>query len=189
LLGGFILPHDELAILGLCIRLAGIAGFVIQATQQFILPDLTHALTKKDDTTANSLLLRLNVMTIVTLGLGLSFAILLGGYFLSFFGEAYRAGQWLLVLFLCGQAIRAMSGMNQNLLSIAGQQVRSAGAAIVGLVLFAALWVVLAPRLGLMAAGVSVILAELAWALMLAAQAKAVLGRRADLLWLLTRRP
>jgi len=189
LLGGFILPHDELAVLGLCIRLAGIAGFVIQATQQFILPDLTQAITHKDDRAAHTLLLRLNLLTVVTLAFGLGFAILFGGYFLSFFGETYRAGQWLLALFLCGQSIRALSGMNQNLMSIAGQQVRSASAAVIGMVLFAALWVLLAPQLGLMAAGVSVILAEFTWAFMLAAQAKAVLGRRADLPWLLSHRP
>jgi len=189
LLGGFILPHGELAVLGLCIRLAGIAGFVIQATQQFILPDLTQAITKRDDETAHSLLLRLNLMTVVTLALGMGFAIFFGGYFLSFFGETYRAGHWLLVLFLCGQSVRALSGMNQNLMSIAGQQVRSATGAIIGMILFAVLWVLLVPHFGLMAAGVSVILAELAWAFMLAAQAKAVLGRRADLFWLLSHRP
>ncbi len=189
LLGGLILPHDQLAILGLCIRLAGIAGFVIQATQQFILPDLTAALTRRDERTAHHLLLRLNLLTVVTLALGLVAATILGGWLLSLFGPDYRAGHWLLVLFLCGQSIRAMSGMNQNLLSIAGRQVRSAAAAIIGMLLFAGLWIAMAPKLGLFAAGWAVILAELAWALMLATQAKSLLGRRADLFWLIKHPP
>ena len=189
LLGGFILPHEQLAILGLCIRLAGIAGFVIQATQQFILPDLTAALTRRDEHMAHRLLLRLNLLTVVTLALGLIAAIGIGGWALSLFGPDYRAGHGLLVLFLCGQSIRALSGMNQNLMSIAGKQVRSAAAAIIGVAVFAALWLALAPQLGLYAAGWAVVLAELAWAVMLATQARQLLGRRADLFWLLSHRP
>ncbi len=184
LFGGLVLPHDQVAILGLTIRLAGIAGFVIQATQQFILPDLTSALTRQDNTLADSLLVRLNILTLLTLAMGLIFAIFLGGYFLSFFGETYRAGHSLLVMFLIGQSARALGGMNQNLMSIGGHQVRSAGACIIGLAILALSWVVFGRHFGLVGVGYAVILAELAWAVMLAAQVKALMGRRADLLWL-----
>jgi O-antigen/teichoic acid export membrane protein len=184
LLGGFILPHDEVAILGLTIRLAGIAGFVIQATQQFILPDLTQALTRQNDKLADELLVRLNLLTALTLALGLLVTIFFGGFFLSFFGEVYRTGQWLLVLFLVGQSTRALSGMNQNLLSIGGHQVRSAGACLTGLFIFTFAAIIFTNLLGFMGIGYAAILAELIWAVMLAVQVQSLMGRRADLLWL-----
>jgi O-antigen/teichoic acid export membrane protein len=184
LLGGFILPHDDVAVVGLAIRLAGIAGFVIQATQQFILPDLTQALTRQDDKMADELLVRLNLLTAMTLALGLLFTIFFGGFFLSFFGEVYRSGQWLLVLFLVGQSIRALSGMNQNLLSIGGYQVRSAGACVTGLVVFGFASIIFTRMYGFVGTGYAAIIAECIWALMLAAQVQSLMGRRADLLWL-----
>ncbi|MDE2445830.1 MAG: hypothetical protein KGO94_06610, partial [Alphaproteobacteria bacterium] len=98
LIGGLMLPHEDVAVLGLTIRLAGLAGFVIQASQQFVLSDLTHAITVHDSKTANGILMRMNLMTIVTVVAALLGAILLGRFFLSFFGPGYADGQWLLVL-------------------------------------------------------------------------------------------
>jgi O-antigen/teichoic acid export membrane protein len=188
LTGSWFLSHDDLAILGLAVRLAAIAGFVIQATQQFILPDLTSAFATREDAKADQLLLKLNLLTLITMAVGLAVAIAFGGVILGIFGPAYRAGHWLLVLFLVGQTIKSLSGMNQNLMSIGGHQLRSAGACILGLVVFIASWFMLAPQFGLLAAGLAVILAESVWAVLLATQVRQMMGRRADLLWLLTHR-
>ncbi len=188
MLGGWFLPHEQLAILGLAVRLAAIAGFVVQAAQQFVLPDLTHALAKRENAKADSLLLRLNVLTIITLAAGLVFALVFGRWLLSLFGPNYADGHRLLVLFLIGQSIRALSGMNQNLISIAGKQMRSAMACLTGLIIFAATWAVLQTGFGLNASGYAVIIAELSWALLLAYQAQSILGRRGDLLWLFFKR-
>ncbi len=187
MLGGWFLPHEQLAVLGLAVRLAAIAGFVVQAAQQFVLPDLTEALAKHENTTANSLLLRLNVLTLLTLTTGLVFALAFGRWLLSLFGESYANGHHLLVLFLIGQSIRALSGMNQNLISIAGKQMRSAMACLTGLIIFAASWALLQNIFGLNAAGYAVIIAEVCWALLLASQAHSILGRRGDLIWLFFR--
>ncbi len=184
MLGGWFLPHEQLAVLGLTVRLAAIAGFVVQAAQQFVLPDLTEALAKRENAKADNLLLRLNLLTGLTLAAGLVFTLMFGGWLLSLFGPNYAEGHKLLVLFLIGQSIRALSGMNQNLISIAGQQMRSAMACLIGLIIFAASWAVLQNTFGLNAAGHAVIIAEICWALMLAYQAQTILGRRGDLLWL-----
>jgi O-antigen/teichoic acid export membrane protein len=189
LTGSWFLNHDDLAVLGLAIRLAAIAGFVIQAAQQFVLPDLTGAFAAREDDKADQMLLKLNLLTLITMAVGLVVAIAFGGLILGIFGQAYVAGHWLLVLFLLGQTIKALSGMNQNLMAIGGHQLRSAGACILGLVIFVASWGLLAPHFGLYAAGFAVILAELSWAVLLAAQVQQLMGRRADLIWLLTRRP
>ncbi len=185
LLGGWFLPHEDVAVLGLAVRLAAIAGFVVQAAQQFVLPDLTDALTKGESNKVDGLLIRLNLLTGLTLAAGLVFALAFGGWMLSLFGPNYRQGHVLLVLFLIGQSIRALSGMNQNLISIAGKQLRSAMACIIGLVVFSASWALLQQRFGVNTAGYAVIAAELTWALALAVQAQSILKRRGDLLWLI----
>lgn len=188
MLGGWFLPHEQLAILGLTVRLAAIAGFVVQAAQQFVLPDLTEALAKQKNANADDLLLRLNMLTGLTLAMGLVFAVVFGGWLLSLFGANYAVGHRLLILFLIGQSIRALSGMNQNLISIAGKQLRSAMACLMGLFIFAGSWALLQNSFGLNAAGYAVIIAELSWALTLAAQAQSILGRRGDLFWLFFKR-
>ena len=141
---------------------------------------------EREDARADDLLLKLNLVTLITMAAGLTVAIGFGGLILGIFGAPYRAGHWLLVLFLVGQTIKALSGMNQNLMSIGGHQLRSAGACILGLVIFLVSWALLAPHFGLLAAGFAVVLAELSWAMLLAAQAGQLMGRRADLVWLLT---
>lgn len=185
LIGGFLLPHEQVALLGLTIRLASLAGFVIQASQQFVLNDLTHAITVHDTRTANSILLRMNLMTIGTVVAALLAAVFFGRYFLSFFGAVYAEGHWLLALFIIGQAVRAVSGMNQHMLSIGGHQLRSAMACLVGVIILIASWLVFQPFIGLLGVGFAVITAELAWGLIVGSETQKLTGRRGDMFWLL----
>jgi O-antigen/teichoic acid export membrane protein len=184
LLGGLMLASAEVAILGICIRLSGLAGYVLQASQQFVLPDLTVAFTHSDAAAARSLLMRLNVMMLAaSIGLLLG-TFVLGKFFLGLFGANYLLGYWLLVICMGGQVIRALSGMNQNLLAIRGHQSRAAGSALTALLIFICAAVLLATSYGLIGIGFAVLIGELAWGLMLAAQAQSLTGQRADLLWL-----
>jgi O-antigen/teichoic acid export membrane protein len=185
LIGGFLLPHDQVALLGLTIRLASLAGFVIQASQQFVLSDLTHAITVHDSKAANSILMRMNLVTIATVIGALIAAILFGHYFLSFFGAVYADGHWLLVLFIFGQAVRAVSGMNQHMLSIGGYQVRSALACVIGMVILVVSWLIFQPLFGILGVGLAVIAAELCWALIVGSETQKLTGRRGDLLWMI----
>ena len=184
LIGGFMLPHEQVATLGLTIRLASLAGFIIQSSQQFVLSDLTQALTIHDNKTANSILRRMNGLTLATVAVALVTAILFGHYFLSWFGPIYADGQWLLVLFIVGQAVRAVSGMNQHLLSIGGYQVRSAIACVIGVLLLVMSWVIFQKLFGLLGVGLAVIAAELAWGLIVAGETQKLMGRRGDMMWL-----
>ena len=184
LIGGFLLPHEQVALLGLTIRLASLAGFIIQASQQFILSDLTQAITMHDSKTENSILMRMNLMTIGTVIAALFATIIFGRYFLGFFGTAYAQGHWLLVLFIVGQAVRAISGMNQHMLSIGGYQVRSAMACVVGVVILVVSWLIFQPLFGLLGVGLAVISAELAWGIIVGHETQKLTGRRGDMFWL-----
>ncbi len=184
MVGGLVLPPADVALLAVTIRLASIAAFVIQATQQFILPDMTEALTARDQNTADAMMLKMNYLSLATMVLGILGTLVLGKFVLGIYGAEYVQGYWLLVLFMVGQAIRAIGGMNQYLLSLAGKQLQTATACLNAVVILVAATMLLSPSMGLMGMGVAVVLAELVWAIHLAILAKRLTGRRGDLLWL-----
>lgn len=188
LVAGLLLPAADVALVGVAVRLAAIASFVIQAAQQFVLPDLSAALAHRDEAQANGLLFRMNILTLAVIAAGLVSTAMLGKFVLGIFGEEYRAAYLILLLFMAGQAVRAVSGMNQHLLSMAGYQVRTAGACLTAFVILVCAALLLTRVFGLTGIGLAVILAELAWLLALAAQAHHLVGRRGDIFWLMTRR-
>jgi O-antigen/teichoic acid export membrane protein len=181
MIAGLFLPPDDVATVGVTIRLAGLAGFITQATQQFILPDLTDAMARGTSADVNRLLLRINMVALGAIVTCIGGAMLLGPFVLGIYGQAYVAGHWPLVLFLVGLAFRAASGMNQHLLSLSGHQINTAGACIVALLFLIGVTSLLAPVWGIMGLAIAVVLAEVVWATMLASQARELAGRRGDL--------
>jgi O-antigen/teichoic acid export membrane protein len=189
LLGGFLLTKEDVALLGVTIRLAAIAGFVIQSSQQYVLPDLAAALASRNEKATHGILYRLNGLTTGLILACLLGAAILGKFALGVFGKAYAEGYLLLILFMVAQSVRAFGGMNQVILSVAGKQMRTAWACLAALVLLVVSWLLLVPHLGLLGVGFAVIVAELSWALLLAWQAQSVTGQRADLFWVLLKKP
>ena len=110
----------------------------------------------------------------------------LGHFFHRLFGMSYGAGYWLLVLCMGGRVIRAISGMNLNLLTIHGQQTQTAVAAVMGIAIFIFAAILLAAPFGVTGVGYAVLIVEIAGGLMLAPQARDLTSKRADLLWLLS---
>ena len=188
MIGGFLLPPADVAVLGVAIRLAAIAAFVIQATQQFVLPDLTQAFAAKDMDKADALMLKMNVISIATLAAGLFAAFLLGQYVLAIFGPEYVGGYGLLMVLLVAQAVRAMGGMNQHLLSLAGKQLQTAGACLTAVAFLVSISAILADDHGALGIGYAVLACELVWAVYLASLCHRLTGSRGDLLWLLAKR-
>ncbi len=185
MIGGLLLPPADVALIGVSIRLAAIAAFVIQATQQFILPGMTAALAARDQARADAMMLRMNAISLGMMVLGLAATFIVGKLVLAVFGPEYVAAFWLLVLFMVSQAIRALGGMNQHLLALAGKQLYSATACLTSLTILAATSVILTRLYGVMGLGMAVVLAELSWAIHLASLSRRLTGRRGDLLWLL----
>ena len=182
LIAGFFLPAGDVALVGVAIRLAALAGFVTQATQQFILPDLTAAMTRGTAQQVQAILLRINVIGLGAILACVVGAMLFGTLALRIFGAEYEAGHWPLVLFMVSQAFRAASGMNQHLLSLAGYQIRTAGSCLVAMGVLIAGTALLAPSHGVMGLAIAVILADAVWAALLAIQAQRLTGRRGDII-------
>lgn len=185
LLAGFVLLPNEVAVVGIAVRLAALAGFVLQAAQLFVLPDYAKAVVTADEKSANAVLWRVNITTLATIVVALIGAALLGRFALSLFGAEYTSGAWLLILLLLGQSIRSLAGLNQSLLALKGFQRQTATSCILAVVVLIASMVIFTRHFGANGVGYAVIAAEIAWLLGLAAQANSLCGRRADLLWLI----
>ncbi len=185
MVAGLILPADEVALVGVTIRLAAIAGFVLQAGQMFVMTDFTQAVMRRDETLVRALLLKINLTTFAVVAAAVVGVLLLGHVVLGIFGAEYVRGTGLLALFMLGQSVRALGGMNQHILSINGHQLRTAGACVLTLVIFFALAWLLTRQMGFLGIGYAAIGAELTWLLALAGLAQKLCGRRGDMLWLI----
>ena len=188
LASGFILPEKDVAVVGIAMRLAAIAGFVLQAGQMLVATDFTQALVRREDDVVNAVLKRINYTTIIIVLGGLAGTLVLGDFVLGLFGDVYRQGSWLLVLFMIGQSLRALGGMNQQILSINGFQLRTAGACLLTLLVLLGLSVLLCHAFGSIGMGYAVVGAEIVWLIALAFQAQHLCGRRGDVLWVLQSR-
>jgi O-antigen/teichoic acid export membrane protein len=188
LISGWVLPEKDVAIVGIAMRLAALAGFVLQAGQMLVVTDFTQAMVKRDYVTADSLLRRINVTTVGIALAALIATLLLADFALGLFGDVYRQGKWLLVLFMIGQCLRALGGMNQQILSINGFQLRTAGSCLLTLAMLIGLSVIFCGSVGVIGIGYAVVCAELIWLIALASQAQSLCGRRGDLLWVLQHR-
>ncbi|MBI3673098.1 MAG: hypothetical protein HY245_06720, partial [Rhizobiales bacterium] len=185
MIGGAFLDSGAVAELGVGIRLAALVGFISQATQNFVLPDLAAALTRGDRAETRQLLLRINILALTAIGGCILVAMSFGSRILTIFGADYADAAWPLVLLMVGQGLRAASGMNQHLLSLGGYQARTAGACLVAVATLIAGAAMLAPQYGVMGMAAAAVAADLVWAVLLAAQAQRFVGRRGDILALI----
>lgn len=189
LIAGLFMAPEDVAVVGICIRLAVLVGFVTQACHQFVLPDLTRALTTGSQTEIRPVLLRANLIALSVTGAALLGALIVGDYALRIFGSVYASGQSVLVLLLVSQILRAASGMNVHLLSLGGQQARTAWACVLSLAVLIVAAAILAPKFGPFGMGLAVVLSDTVWAFGSGLIAHRKLPRRGDIFALMRSGP
>jgi len=182
LVSTLLLSKEEVAQVGLAIRLAALVGFFTQASQQFVLRDLTGALKARDKQQAHKLLLRTNLACVGVIVIGLAGFALFGKWGLMIFGPDYVPAYGVLLLLMVAQGLRALGGLNVHLLSLAGKQMLLGRACIASFVIIAASAVILVPHLGIAGVGWAAIAGELVWAVSVAVLAGSQVGWRGDLL-------
>lgn len=187
LVAGFLLPPEEVAVLGVAIRIAALVGFFALASQQFVLRDLVAARSSGDPLVLNQLLLRTNLAGAGTMAVAVLAALLLGHLVLALFGETYEDAYLPMVIFLISQAVRVMGGLNAQLLALGGHQIRSAAICLAALGVLVVGSLVLTPIWGVLGIAVATLAAEIFWALRLAVLTQRLEGRRADLFFGWTR--
>jgi O-antigen/teichoic acid export membrane protein len=188
MLGGAFLPPAQVAVLGVAVRLAALVGFFSAASQPFILRDLATAMSRSATTEINTLLLRMNLAGLSIMAIALLVCALFGRWILGIYGPDYVAGYWPLLLFMAGQAFRTSGGMNGELLALGGHQVSSATLCLAAVVVLVVLAAALSPLWGILGLAVASLAAEAFWAVGLAWLTQKHVGRRGDIVGLLTQR-
>lgn len=182
LVSGLLLPPAEVAVVGIAVRLASIAGFVVQSMQVFAIPDLTDTMARGTREAADRLMRRTNLVNFALMLAAILVTLVLGEWALSLFGPDYLAGKWALVLFLLSQMVRSAGTMNNHLLSLGGHQARTAIVCAISLIVLLGAAAGLTPYLGVTGMGWAALAAEGVWAIGLAVSAQSLTGRRGDLL-------
>jgi O-antigen/teichoic acid export membrane protein len=182
LVAGLLLTPADVAVVGIAVRLASIAGFVVQTMQVIAIPDLTDTMTRGTRRAADQLMRRTNLVNVALMMAAILVALVLGDWALGLFGPDYRAGKWLLILFMLSQTVRSAGTINNHLLSLGGHQSRTAIACAISLIVLFGAASGLTPYLGIIGMGWATLAAECVWAIGLAVSAHSLTGRRGDLL-------
>lgn len=115
------LPADDLAVLGVTLKIAFLVGFVTQVTVQVALPDLARSVNDHDTAgvwrqAVGIGLLNTGVIVSATLVVAL-----IGGYVLAFFGEHYIAGAALLTWLCALQLLRVPAALAVQIMILSGR--------------------------------------------------------------------
>lgn len=182
LVSGLVLPPADVAVVGIAVRLASIAGFVVQTMQVLAIPDLTDTMARGTREAADRLMRRTNFANLALMTAAILVTLALGDWVLALFGPDYLAGKWALVLFLFSQMVRSAGTMNNHLLSLGGHQTRTAMVCAISLIVLLSAAAGLTPYLGVTGMGWAALAAESVWAIGLAVSAQSLTGRRGDLI-------
>ncbi len=181
MIGGLFLVPEDVAVLGVAIRVAALVGFFALASQQFVLRDLVGALSGGQRESVDIVLRRTNLSSIAIMAASLLVVLVIGPWILALFGPHYADAYWPLLVFLVAQSVRVLGGMNAQLLALGGHQLRSAMLCVLALLVLVVGAAALAPVWGIMGIALATLAAELFWAIGLGFLAQKLEGRRGDL--------
>ena len=187
LMGGLFLPADDIALMGICLRMAVLVGFVSQIGYQIVLPDLAALQSFEQRSAKNNLLMQANVLGLVIPLFSILGIVLFGKQILGLFGDTYRSGYVLLILFTVGQIVRTFFGLNAHLLNFSGLQIETAKASLLALICLVIAAPVLTSGFNLVGLSIAVLLGDLVWGLSLCVSARLKLYMSGDLYGLFRR--
>src|SRR5262249_15511736 len=127
----------DVAAFGICLKLAFLVGFVVQAAHQVILPDMGDAVVRRESSVLRARILGASLLPLgLTVG-GILFSMFFGDWFLSLFGAQFSHAKDTLTILMLAQFVRAVAGPSSLLLTLKGAQGASASiCAVSGVILF-----------------------------------------------------
>ncbi|BCJ89784.1 hypothetical protein IZ6_05190 [Terrihabitans soli] len=181
------MPMSDVAAFGICVKLAFLVGFIVQAAHQVILPDMGEAIVRRESHALRARILGASLLPIGLTVAGVLFSMFFGGWFLKLFGAEFSNAKDTLTILMLAQFVRAVAGPSSLLLTLKGAQATSAWiCALSGIVLlvsnavFATLW-------GAEGGAVAVLITTVVWLLATAIALYRLDGARADIAGLLHR--
>lgn len=153
-----ILDPSAVAVVGICLKIAFLFGFVIDVAHGLPVRDIGEALSKGDTESVDSKLILINAMSFGITVLTLLFILMFGDLILRVFGEKFESYELLLLTFFMIHFIRAVFGPNIMLLTFIGEQRRILIVYIFSLILMTAAVFILTPLLGIIGVGLSAVI-------------------------------
>jgi O-antigen/teichoic acid export membrane protein len=178
---GTIVSKPELAVFGVCLKLALIVEYAVSLIHELAAPDISDALVRKQSSTVDMSIARVNFMAVAATLAAVVGVVILGRFVLSMFGPDFVHAYPILLMLVVSQFIRAAFGPSMLTLISAGAQksvVKVFSVAIVG---FAVANMVLVPIFGLIGAGVAFVVMTAFWTASLALIANRKIGLRLDI--------
>lgn len=158
-----LLQSADVAAFGLCLKLAFLTGFAVQAAHQVVQPDLAEAHARKDRASVKAALLRCITFPLVVTIVATVAAALWGDLFLGVFGPEFTDQKTALAILMGCQILRAAFGPSTLLISIVGAQNANSGLALFAVAVLGTACAILAPLYGVLGASVAVLIATFAW--------------------------
>jgi O-antigen/teichoic acid export membrane protein len=178
---GTIVSKPDLAVFGVCLKLALIVEYAVSLIHELAAPDISDALVRKQSSTVDMAVARVNVMAVIATAASVIGVVVLGHLILSMFGPDFVHAFPILLMLVISQLIRAAFGPSMLTLISAGAQKSVVIVFSVAIVGFAVGNLVLVPMFGLVGAGAAFILMTAYWTASLAFVAKRKVGLRLDI--------
>ncbi len=178
------LSSSDLAIFGLCLKLALLVGYFVQIGQQMAVPDMADARHTQDHERLRRAAWRSIILPSAITMASIVVIYLSGELLLSFFGPEFAAGRRTLLILLAAQLLRSLAGPSAHLLTLSGIQSINMSLSASALLLLFVASAVLSPALGVEGAAYAVLITYAYW---IGASAMALRWLReapVDVLWL-----
>lgn len=157
------LTKPEIAVFGLCLKLALLVGYFVQIGQQMAVPDMADARHHGDTTRLRRAALRSIVGPTLICLAGLAVVIPLGDFLLSFFGPEFATSGGVLAVVLGSQLVRAVFGPGVHLLTLRGNQGVNMALSLSAFIVFYLAAALLCPLYGAMGAALAVLIVQVYW--------------------------
>ncbi|MGY2046990.1 lipopolysaccharide biosynthesis protein [Methylobacterium sp. JK268] len=159
------LAKSEVAVFGLCLKLALLVGYVVQVTQQVAVPDLADARRAGDHPAMRRLVRRSILLPAAATLAALLLVLVAGEPLLALFGPEFRQGAPALAILVGSQVLRAAAGPSAHLLTLTGAQGLNARLCVLALAVLVGANLVLTPAFGVTGAACAVLASYAAWIL------------------------
>jgi O-antigen/teichoic acid export membrane protein len=168
----------DIAIYGVALKLAFLAGYGIQASQQLILPDMAEAMARSDAAELRRALTRTLATSAVVSVLALVTLAAAGPYVLALFGPHYEAGYGAMLILVAAQMFRIPEGIAVQFLTVSGHAIRVLVNLGITTIVLAASSMALVPLWGTIGAAAAVLLTLLASSIIFVTTAITIYRRR-----------
>jgi O-antigen/teichoic acid export membrane protein len=173
-----VMEPADIAIYGVALKLAFLAGYGIQASQQLILPDMAEAMARSDAAELRRALTRTLATSAVVSVLALVTLAAAGPYVLALFGPHYEAGYGAMLILVAAQMFRIPEGIAVQFLTVSGHAIRVLVNLGITTIVLAASSMALVPLWGTIGAAAAVLLTLLASSIIFVTTAITIYRRR-----------